>query len=195
MPQIAHISRYGLALVATTALFIIGIGMPSLGILLLMFVPHPGLIVGVRYGIGSGLLIFFAAWLAITFIAGRDAGGIYAVFGVMGSLLLSLLGRIRAVEYLVAGTALTLGAMALGLVFAFFGSWSALLGDLRASVAQHFDSALKIHEKMGFPQESLQLLKEEAPQIINSLLQLLPSLVLLSLAFVVLVNFVFLIIL
>lgn len=192
MPQLAHFSKYVLALVATTVLFVIGIGMPSLGIMLLMFVPHPGLILGVRYGMASGVAIFLAAWFLVMLIAGKDAGGIYAVFGVMGSLLLSLLGRIRTVEYLVAGTATAVFAMAVGLVFVFFGSWSALLSDLRESVTHHFDSALKIHEKMGFPQESLQLLKDDAPKIIDSMLQILPGLVLLSLAFVVLVNLLFL---
>jgi uncharacterized protein YybS (DUF2232 family) len=67
-----------------------------------------------------------------------------------------------------------------------------MLQDFRQSISQQIESAMHMQEKMGFPAESLELLKERAPHVIATMLQLLPALVFLSLAFVVLVNILFL---
>jgi uncharacterized protein YybS (DUF2232 family) len=49
-----------------------------------------------------------------------------------------------------------------------------------------------MQEKMGFSQESLTMLKERTPQLIEMMIQVLPALLLLSFALVVLVNILYL---
>ena len=67
-----------------------------------------------------------------------------------------------------------------------------MLQEFRQSIAQQIELAVRMHEKMGFPAESLEVLKERAPHMIEMVLQLLPALVFLSLAFMVLLNIMFL---
>jgi uncharacterized protein YybS (DUF2232 family) len=128
------------------------------------------------------LFIFVAEELAL----------IYGLFAVMAGLLLALLGRIRAIEYLVGSIAGVMLSMTAGLAFYFFGSWAAMFEDLRASLTEQLASAVSVQEKMGLPQDSLAMLKEQAPQIIEMILRLLPALLLLSFAFIVLLNILYL---
>jgi uncharacterized protein YybS (DUF2232 family) len=79
-----------------------------------------------------------------------------------------------------------------GLLLYFFGSWSAMIHDFRESLTQQFLAATRVHEKMGFPQETLELLRERMPQVVETLLQLLPALVFVSLAAIVLINVILL---
>jgi len=64
--------------------------------------------------------------------------------------------------------------------------------DFHQAMAQQIESAVRMQEKMGLPQESLNMLKERAPQIIDTVVQLLPALLLLSFALIVLINIVYL---
>jgi uncharacterized protein YybS (DUF2232 family) len=111
---------------------------------------------------------------------------------MMAGLLFGLLGRMRKIESLVVGIATALFVSAASLMLNFFGSWSAMVHELRASLTHHLAAAVRVHEKMGFSQESLDMLKERTPQIVEMTLQLLPALAFMSLAFVVLVNILFL---
>jgi uncharacterized protein YybS (DUF2232 family) len=67
-----------------------------------------------------------------------------------------------------------------------------MIEEFRRSTSQQIESAVRMHEKMGFPSESMQLLKEQSPQMIEAMLQILPALVFLGLAFMVLINILFL---
>ena len=53
-------------------------------------------------------------------------------------------------------------------------------------------SAVEMHEKMGFPQESIAVLKERTPEIAEAILYLLPAAAFVSLGLVVLFNVVLL---
>jgi uncharacterized protein YybS (DUF2232 family) len=66
-----------------------------------------------------------------------------------------------------------------------------MYADLRTSLTQQLESAVRVQEKMGLSQESLELLKEQAPQIIEMMLRLLPALLFLSFALVVLINILY----
>ena len=82
-------------------------------------------------------------------------------------------------------------SVAAGIAYYFFGSWAAMFQDLRAGMTQQIESAARMQEKMGLPAESISLLKDQAPQIVEMMLRLLPSLLLLSFAFIVLINILY----
>ena len=132
------------------------------------------------------------ALLLLVFFAGEAMAFIYAIFALMAGLLFGLLGRLKVIEYLVAGVSAALMAVTTAVLLYFFGSWSAMLQEFRQSITQQIELAARMHEKMGFPADSLELLKERAPHMIEMVLQLLPALVFLSLAFMVLINIMFL---
>src|SRR5262249_62430340 len=52
--------------------------------------------------------------------------------------------------------------------------------------------ALRVHEKMGFPKESLNLFRERIPDVVDQMLQILPGLFFVSLCLIVLLNILFL---
>jgi uncharacterized protein YybS (DUF2232 family) len=192
MQRLEVIGRFFLAFAASVLLLICGVVLPPIGVILLALVPQPVLSFGFKYGrrwavagtIGVALLFFIFAAKELAFIYGLSA--------FMTILLLALLGSLRLIEFLVTGIAGALFALSGGLLFWYFGSWNAVGISLRANLLQHLTAAAQLYEKMGFPQESLDLLQERTPQIVDMILQLLPGLVFVTIALVVLANVVLL---
>jgi uncharacterized protein YybS (DUF2232 family) len=192
MQRAEVISRFFLALASTVFLFMSGISLPPLGVVLLPFVAQPVLLFGFKYGIAGGLGVLATVFLLFVIFGAEELAFIYGLFAVMAGLLLTLLGRIRVIEYLVGGTAAVMLSMTAAMSYYFFGSWASMFQDLRSSLAQHLESAVRMQEKMGLPQDSLTMLKEQAPQIVEMMLRLLPALLLLSFAFIALINILYL---
>jgi uncharacterized protein YybS (DUF2232 family) len=188
MQRLEIISRFCLALASSVFLFMGGLMLPPLGVILFPFVAQPILVFGMNYGIAAGLGLVCLAVFVLAVFAGEELAFVYAIFALMAGLLLKLLGRLKEIEYLVVGIAGMLFAAAGSLLLYFFGSWSAMIQEFRRSISQQIASAMAMHEKMGFPSESLQLLKEQSPQLIETMLQILPALVFLGMAFMVLIN-------
>jgi uncharacterized protein YybS (DUF2232 family) len=185
-------SKFFLALASSVFLFLGGVSVPPIGMLLLPFVPQPVLLFGLKFGISGGLVVLATAFMLFLLFAGEELAFIYGLFAVMTGLILGTLGRIRAIEYLAGGIAAIMLTMTAGLAYYFFGSWAALVRDLREGLNQQLASAMQMQEKMGLSQESLDMLKEQAPQIVEMMVRLLPALLLLTFAFVVLINILFL---
>jgi uncharacterized protein YybS (DUF2232 family) len=192
MPRFEVISRFFLALAASMFLFIGGISLPPLGVILLPFVAQPILVFSLKYGIGGGLGILCVAIMLLVFFAAEELALIYGIFAILAGLLLALLGRIRTIEYLVAGVAAALLTLTALLSLYFYGSWSAMSQDLHAGLTAQLASALRVQEKLALPQESLEILKGQTPQIVETILRLLPALLFLSFAFVALLNILYL---
>jgi uncharacterized protein YybS (DUF2232 family) len=186
------ILKFFLALASTLLLLVSGVVLPAAGVIFIPFVPQPVLSFGLKYGTGLGTGILFAALVSLLVLAGEELTFVYAVFAIMTGLLFWLLGRLRSVEYLVAGVATAMLAAAGGSLLYFYGSWGAVILDFRGSLMDHLTTALRVHEKLGFPQESLDLFKEKIPEIVEQMLQLLPGLLFVSLCFIVLLNVLFL---
>ena len=184
--------KFFLALASTVFLLISGVVLPAAGVILMPFVPQPVLLFGLKYGVGLGVGVLIAAMVCLFVIAGEALGFVYSVFAVMVGLLFWLLGRLRTVELLVTAVAAAMLATAAGILLHFYGSWGALTHDLRSSLIDNLTVALRVHEKMGFPQESLNLFREKIPEIVEQLLRLLPGLLFVSLCLVVLLNILFL---
>jgi len=188
MQRLEVIGRFLLALASTVVLFISGVGVPSAGIILLPLVAQPALVFGFRRGMGWGFGVLLAAPLLLVIFADEGLALIYGVLALMAGLLFGLLGRLRTIASLVIAIAGAMFAASGALLLYFFGSWAAMIHDFRDSLNHQFLAAARIHEKMGFPREGLDLLMQRTPQIIDMTLQLLPALAFTCFAFVVLVN-------
>jgi len=192
MQRLEVISKFLLALAASVFLFMSGIGLPPLGVVLLPFVAQPVLMFGCKYGISGGMAVLGVATLTLIIFAGEELGFIYGIFAVMAGMLLTLLGRIRAIDHLVASVATVMLALTAALSYYFFGSWAVMFRDIRQGMSQQMEAAIQMQEKLGFAQDGVALLKERAGQIVDMILQLLPALLLLSFAFIVLINILYL---
>ena len=192
MPRLEVISKFLLALAVSVFLFMSGIGMPPLGVVLLPFVAQPVLMFGCKYGVAGGMAVLGLATLTLIIFAGTELGLIYGIFAVMAAMLLTLLGRIRVIDHLVASVAAVMLTLTAGLSYYFFGSWAGMFRDIHQGMSQQLEAAVRMQEKLGFAQDSLTLLKERTPQIVEMILQLLPALLLLSFAFIVLLNVLYL---
>lgn len=192
MQRFEVISKFLLALAASVLLFMCGVALPPLGVVLLPFMAQPLLMFGFKYGIAGGMAVLVVATLTLILFAGEELGLIYGIFAVMAGMLLTLLGRVRVIDHLVASVASVMLALTAGLSYYFFGSWAAMYRDFRQGLSQQLEAAIQMQEKMGFAQDGIVLLKQRAGQIVETLLQLLPALLLLSFAFIVLINVLFL---
>lgn len=192
MLRLEILIKFFLALASTVFLLISGVVLPAAGVILMPFVPQPVLLFGLKYGAGLGAGVLIAALVCLFVLAGEALGFVYSVFAIMVGLLFWLLGRLRAVELLVTAVAAAMLATAAGILLYFYGSWGAMTQDLRGSLIDNLTVALRVHEKMGFPQESLNLFSEKIPEIVEQMLRLLPGLLFVSLCLVVLLNILFL---
>jgi uncharacterized protein YybS (DUF2232 family) len=186
------IRRFILSLASTLFLFISGILVPPAGVALLPLVPQPVLVFGLKYGIRWGVGVLLVAAMILAVFAAEELAFIYSVFALVVGLLFGFLGRLRAIESLVMTVTGVAFLVTAGLLFYFFGSWSGMIHDFRESLTHQFVAATRVHEKMGFPQETLELLRERMPQVVETLLQLLPALGFVSLAAIVLINVILL---
>jgi uncharacterized protein YybS (DUF2232 family) len=192
MRRLEVICRFFLALASTAVLLVGGVAIPPAGIVLIPLVPQPVLAFGYRFGIGWGVGVILAAIILLLALAGKELALVYGVLALTTLLLFGLLGRLRSIELLVAGIAAVIFTSTCGLLFYFYGSWRALVQDLQSSLNQNLTAAIRVHEKVGFPQDSLDLLKERIPQVVQTTLQFLPGLLFVSLGLMVLINIVFL---
>lgn len=182
------ISKFCLALGSTVVLMISGSLVPPAAVFVIPLVPQPVLSFGLKYGAPLGSAVLGAAFLLLFFFGGAELAFIYLGFGLMAVLLFGFLGHIRVIEWLVLAVASVAFTTMSGFLFYLYGSWSAMLQDVRGSLAEHLAAAVRVHEKMGFAQDSMEALKERIPAIVDTMLQVLPGLVFVSLSLTVLVN-------
>jgi len=192
MQRLEIISRFFLALAASVLLFFVAVAAPPVGVVLMPFVPQPVLALGFKIAPLWGCAALLSAMVIVLLLAGHELAFIYGVFALMAGLIFALLGRLRALELLVATVAGAMFVAASALALNFFGSWTAMVEGFRASMNHYVASMIQVHEKMGFSQESVNLLKEQLPDLVEMTLRLLPGLIFISFEFVVLINVLFL---
>jgi uncharacterized protein YybS (DUF2232 family) len=192
MQRLEIIARFFLATASTVVLFLAGVTVPPLAFALFPLVPQPVLSFGIRYGLLRGLGVVILAFAVLLFWGGEQLGYVYSIFVLLIGLLFLSLGRIRVLETLVLGiSAVVFTAFSLAL-FLLYGSWRSIYSDVSQSLHSSLMSAVEMHEKMGFPQESIAVLKERAPEIATMILHLLPAAAFVSLGLIVLLNVVLL---
>ncbi len=188
MQRLEAIGRFFLAFVSSLLLLIGGIFVPPLGILLIPVLPQPVLSFGFKHGFQWAVAGTTATTVLLFVVAGKELALVYGLFGLMTALLFALLGRIRSIERLVTGITAAVFLMSGAILFFYFGSWPALAESFRDNLLQHLTVAARMYEKMGFPQESLDLLQQRTPEIVQTMLQLLPGLAFVGIGLIVLAN-------
>lgn len=192
MQRLEIIARFLLATTSTVVLFLGGVTVPPFAFALFPLVPQPVLSFGIRYGVMRGMGVVVLALAILFWWGGEELAFVYSIFVLLVGLLFFSLGRIRILEGIVLGIAAAVFAAFSAVLFALYGSWRAIFHDLSENVNSSLMSAVEMHEKMGFPQESVAILRERTPQIAEAILQLLPAAAFVGLSLVVLFNVVLL---
>jgi len=192
MPRLDVFNKFLLALTATVLLFVSGAVFPPLGVGLFPFVPQPVLWFGLKYGALNGMGVAFVAMVGLLLLGGKELALVYSLFVAIAGLLFVSLGRIRTIERLVVGTASFVFIGAVTLLRLLHDSWSLMLQGMKTSITDSIMAAVRMYEKMDIPQESLNLLKERAPEMAGMALRLLPAMAFIGLALIVLFNVLFL---
>jgi uncharacterized protein YybS (DUF2232 family) len=192
MQRLEIIARFFLATASTVMLFLGGVTVPPFAFALFPLVPQPVLSFGIRYGLMRGMGVVVLALAVLLLWGGEQLGYVYSIFVLLIGLLFLLLGRIRVLETLVVVISAVVFSAFSAVLFFSYGSWRAIYNDVSESLNSSLMSAVEMHEKMGFPQESIAVLKERAPEIAGTILHLLPAAAFVSLGLIVLFNVVLL---
>ena len=192
MARFEVILRFFLATGSTVLLFVSGAAVPAAGLVLFPLVPQPVLSFGVQHGLPAAIGVTLVALGALLLFGGGELAFAYSMFAMVIALVFSSLGRIRAIEVLVSGITTAVLAAVIGSLIYLYGSTTVVFENLRVSLVNSLSSAVQMQEKMGFPAESVALLKERTPQIAEMILQLLPAVAFISVALMVLFNVILL---
>jgi len=191
MGRLEVIKSFSLSLTFTVLLFLVGVAVPFIGILLIPLVPQPALAFGLEYGKGKGVALLFLATLLL-FFAGKELGLGYSLLALMMGLLLFSFGRGWSIEAVVAGTAAGMIAATSAVLLHFFGTLSYLQHAIREVLKENLEVSLRVYERIGFPGEGMEILRERAPQTVEVVLQIMPALVFTSFVIMILINLFFL---
>lgn len=188
MQRLEVIGRFFLAFASSVCLLISGVVVPPLGIILIPILPQPVLSLGFKHGFKWAVAGTMGTTLLFFIFAVKELAFVYGLFALMTALLFALLGRVRLIELLVTAITAAIFLVSGGILFFYFGSWPAVAESFRGNLLQNLTAAAHLYQKMGFPQESLDLLQQRTPEIVEMMLQLLPGLVFVGIGLVVLAN-------
>jgi len=177
-----------LALAGTVLLALFGAAIPLAGMLLVPLIPQPALAYGLRHGRlrGTGLLALATALVAL--LGGSELGLAYSFLALMVVLLFLCLGRDWSIERVVASTAIGMLAALTAALLLIFGSLSGILPGLRAALQENLDASIEVYGTFGFSPQGLDFLKENAPQMIEMTLKILPALAFAGFVVMILIN-------
>jgi uncharacterized protein YybS (DUF2232 family) len=184
---------FTLALASTVLLSLFGAAIPVAGLLLMPLAPQPVLAFGLRHGRVKAAGVLLLATASITYLGGRELGLGYFLLALMVVLLFLSLGREWSIERVVASTAAGMFAALAAALFWLFGSLSEIQQGVRAALTENVDASLDLYDQIGFSAQGVALLRESAPQIIETVLKILPALAFAGFVTVVLVNLFFLV--
>ncbi len=186
------IKSFFLALASTVLLFLAGVAIPLVGILLIPLVPQPALVFSVRYGRDNGMRLLLLATLLLFFLGGKELALGYSLFALMAVLLFFSFGRRWSIESVVVGTATGMLASVCAVLLYFFGSLSHLRQVISGALKENLEASLKLYEKTGLFQGDMEIIREQVPQIIETILQIMPALAFAGFVTVILMNLFFL---
>lgn len=188
MSRLELISKFFLALASSLFLLIGGIAVPPAGVILIPLVPQPVLSFGLKHGRQWALGLLGSAGGLLLIFGGIELAIVYSLFGFMVVLLFMSLDRGRSIEAVVVGSAGGMFAAVSVLMLASYGSWTQMVEDLRAGLTNHLELSFRFYEKMGLSDESIAVLKERTPQIVETILEIMPALIFITFGLIVLVN-------
>lgn len=192
MISFPFIKSFVFVLSATVLLALFAASIPVGGMFLVPLVPQPALAFGLRHGLARGAALVALATALATYLGGADVGAGYSFLAVMVMLLLFSFGRdwpIERVVALAAGGMFAALAVVLGLAF---GSFAAVQEAVGEGLREHMETSLDLYAGMGFSPDSMELLRERAPEIVAMFLRILPALAFAGFVGVILINLLFL---
>lgn len=162
--------------------------MPLVGLLLLPLVPQPALTFGLKYGRAGSVWLVLLATIILFLLGGQELALAYSLLALMTTLLLFSFGKGWRIESVVVGTAGGMLAVVSAVLLSLFGSLAHLRQVIGGVLQENLEASLRAYEKVGFSGESLQILRERVPQMIEITVQILPALAFATLISVILIN-------
>jgi len=176
------------AALASALMFVAGALVPVVGGLLMIFAATPvlGCAIGFRRSVWRAVIVVAGAAALVTFAGGPNAGLAYAVtIGIAAVSMSYMIERRQPFERIVAGTAALMlvgGALS---TLAVAGSPQALAHDLRESLTAAIGQGDKFYRMAGL---DLTLSPDLRASMVQTTLNLMPALMIISAALMVLAN-------
>ncbi|HEY3306076.1 MAG TPA: DUF2232 domain-containing protein [Candidatus Binatia bacterium] len=177
-----------LALASTVLLALCGAVIPLAGMLLIPLIPQPALAFGLRHGRAQATGLLLLALALVASLGGRELGLAYSFLALMVLLLFLCLGRDWSIERVVASTAAGMLAALAAALLLVFGSVSGIQQGIRAALQENLHASIEVYGTVGFSPQGLEFLKENAPQMIDMTLRILPALAFAGFVTLVLIN-------
>lgn len=185
------LSRTGLAALASACLYLAGAWLTPLAAPFLMMAPLPGLVVASRYEYPFCILWCLLSAVLLTLAVGiGGAAGFVVALGIPSLAMGFGLRRWWSFERtaLVGISCWTLAMLATSLLA--FGDFSAAVAAARDQLSHSLEVALSTSGSFSGVENAVTVSEAERQILVDSLIQMLPSLVVLTGAFLVLANLV-----
>src|SRR5690242_6891548 len=174
--ELKNAKSFAAALAATVLLTLLAAAVPFAGMLFLPLAPQPALAFGLTYGIPSSALLLALATGLIVFAAGAEVGAVYVLIALMVLVLLHAFRRRWSIEAAVAAAA---GAMLAGLAVSLtlsFGSASEIFRGVQIFLQDNLKATLDLYAAAGFSAETVDRIRQQSPQIVATIVAVLPAL-------------------
>ncbi len=190
--NLRNAKSFAAALAASVLLTLLAAAVPFAGLLFIPIAPQPALAFGLKHGIPAAAALLLAATVMIVYAAGAEAGVAYMLLALMVLVLLQAFARRWPIERAVASAAAAmLAALAASLAF-FFGPPAEIFGGLQAFLHENLIASLDLYASAGFSGETVDLVRRQAPQIVATIVSVLPALAFGSFVALALINVFFL---
>ena len=190
--EFKNAKSFAAALAATVLLTLLAAAVPFAGMLFLPLVPQPALGFGLTHGIPSTALLLGLAAAIIVYVAGVEVGAAFVLIALMALVLLHAFARRWPIEAAAgAAAAAMLAGLAACLAF-FFGPPSDVFHGVQYFLQENLKATLDLYAGAGFSPETVERIRQQGPQIVATLVSVLPALAFGSFITLVLINIFFL---
>ncbi len=190
--ELKNAKSFASALAATVLLTLLAAAVPFAGMLFLPLAPQPALAFGLTHGIPLTALLLAVATGLIVFAAGADVGAAYVLIALMVLVLLYAFSRRSSIEAAVGTAAVAmLAGLAVCLTLT-FGSASEAFHGLQLFLQENLKATLDLYAGSGFSAETVDRIRQQSPQIVATIVAVLPSIAFGSFVTLILINIFFL---
>jgi len=152
--------------------------------------PSPLLRLAGVWGVHAAALSAALSSLVIAPLLGADAAIVYLVLAAIPAVLaVHLLRGGAGLEWVVATGALVSAGVTLTLAWVSYGSWGPLLSDLSRSFDTSFERWTALQRSLGASEDFLRELQTLRPEMVETVLSLVPALLIITCAVVWFANF------
>ncbi|HEY1270078.1 MAG TPA: DUF2232 domain-containing protein [Candidatus Binatia bacterium] len=190
--ELKNAKSFAAALAATVLLTLLAAAVPFAGMLFLPLAPQPALAFGLTYGMPSTVVLLAVATGLIVFAAGAEVGAAYVLIALMVLVLLYAFRRRWSIEAAVAAAAAAmLAGLAVCLILS-FGSASEVFRGVQIFLQENLKLTLDLYAGAGFSAETVDRIRQQSPQIVATIVAILPALAFGGFVTLILINIFFL---